>query len=419
MQIVHVSTSDAIGGASIAAHAIHRGLCDRGIESRMVVRRKETQDPTVYTLPLSPATIAAKSGRVLSRIASKLRSAEIANIQQAAFSYLSGTTSEFRFDPNALLPADLIQLNWVSNFIDWASFFRERPPVPLVWRLADMSPFTGLCHYSDGCDRFKNYCHHCPQASATGVDDVSENSFRLKQWLLSQLEPGDLTIICQSEWMAGLVSRSPILSRFSRHVIYNGVNQADFFPIEKSLARYTLGLDRNRPLVLIYGFSTEPRKGFEELVEAMNHFNLDRRHFLILGPRPWSRLHFDGWQVIESVQDRQLLRIIYSACDMMAFPSIQDNCPNAVIESIACGTPVLAFDGSGTEEIIEITKAGALSACRDFNQFVRRMMELLYDPTAIQTLQARCLPSIESRFKFENMLESYIRVYRSVLTNSV
>jgi glycosyltransferase involved in cell wall biosynthesis len=359
MRIVHLSTSDTLGGASIAAHAIHRGLSARGIESSMVVRLKATNDPFVRVQSLADSSIFRNGARLLSRLAARCTKYQ-RNSEGSAFSYLSGVASAYRFNAESLLPADLIQINWVSDFLDWWSFFSKPPSVPLVWRLADMSPFTGLCHYSDGCDRFKSLCHSCPQAAVAGVKDTSESTYRTKHKLMDRLDEKALTIVCQSEWMAGLVSESPILGRFPRHVIRNGVNTRDFWPIDKTEAR-------------------------------------------------------TGWQTVESVSDRRLLRLIYSACDLMAFPSIEDNCPNAVIESIACGTPVLAFDGSGTEEIITRSQGGWTTPCRDFKSFVDYMGHLIADSEEVRDRQAKCIAGIKAGFEFETMIDNYVAVYHDAL----
>jgi glycosyltransferase involved in cell wall biosynthesis len=323
--------------------------------------------------------------------------------------------SAYRFNAESLLPADLIQINWVSDFLDWWSFFSKPPSVPLVWRLADMSPFTGLCHYSDGCDRFKSLCHSCPQAAVAGVKDVSESTYRTKHKLMDRLDEKTLTIVCQSEWMAGLVAESPILGRFPRHVIRNGVNTRDFWPIDKTEARTALGLDTANPLVLVYGFSSEPRKGFQRLIAEIDRQKISRGKFLVLGPKPWSKFNFEGWQTVESVSDRRLLRLIYSACDLMAFPSIEDNCPNAVIESIACGTPVLAFDGSGTEEIINGSQGGWTTPCRDFRSFVDYMGHLIADSEEVRDRQAKCIAGIKAGFDFGKMIDNYVAVYHDAL----
>ena len=415
MRIVHLSTSDTLGGGSLAAHAIHRGLISRGIGSRMVVRSKGTQDQAVFLQNIGPKRFRDYASRFFVRFKNKKTYGTGKSLTHQPFSYLSGTESRYSFGPETLLPADLIQINWVSDFIDWQSFFSRRPPVPLVWRIADMSPFTGLCHYSNGCERFKEKCHHCPQAVDAGVKDISEPSFKLKQELLGRLDDCDLTLICQSEWMAGLVAASPILGRFRRYVIHNGVNRDYFFPIEKRLAKQSLGLDLDRPCVLLYGFSPEPRKGFDDLLAEIRRRQIEKHYFLVLGPKPWSVLQDEGWRTVQSVHDRRLLRLIYSSCDLMVFPSIQDNCPNAVIESIACGTPVLAFDGTGTEEIITNSDAGWTTPCRDFGRLVDRILELVDDREELISRQHKCIPGIKSGFTFEAMLDQYVGVYRAVL----
>ncbi len=413
-RIVHLSSSDTQGGAALASLGIHRELIRRGVDSTMYVGKKTSGDPSVFEIPVPKETFSGYSGRLLGRAFSKAfrnRHYRPGN----TYSYLSSAGSKYRFDPNAFQFADLIQLNWVADFLHWRSFFNQRPKIPLVWRLADMAPFTGLCHYSEDCDLFKSACRHCPQARSGAVKDSSKQSFRLKRRLLGKLEDEDLTLICQSAWMAEQVSTSSLFSRFSRRIIRNGVDESVFFPIEKEIARRALGLNLTRPIVLLCGFSGELRKGFSQILESLINNTLDKRNFLILGPAPWSRLCFEGWKTIKATDDRQILRMIYSAADFLVFPAIQDNCPNTVIESIACGTPVLAFDGSGAEEIIEVSQGGWLATCRDFNAMAQKIFELISNEAEIRRVQSQCVKGIKNSFKYEKMILSYLEVYQEVL----
>ena len=63
-----------------------------------------------------------------------------------------------------LPPCDILQLHWVSTFVDYREFFsRISRKLPIVWTLHDMNPFTGGCHYSgDRCGKFPRKLRRVP-----------------------------------------------------------------------------------------------------------------------------------------------------------------------------------------------------------------------------------------------------------------
>ncbi len=270
---------------------------------------------------------------------------------------------------------------------------------------------TGGCHYADDCEKFQSICRNCPQQPPQRHRDRAENQFRQKQEALAWLRDEDLTLVCQSEWMSGLAQSSSLLQRFDRVVIPNGVDRSVFYPIDKATARKALGIETTSPLALLCGFSGEPRKGLDRLVKSIDESRLSKQCFIMLGQSENSLSRQAGWKTFSATQDRSILRLIYSAADLIVFPSLQDNCPNTVLESMACGTPVLAFGGSGTAEIIQATGGGWLVENRQFGEIVSLLENLLNSPEKIASVACQCVPGITSHFDYDRMLDEYISLY--------
>src|SRR4051794_6267539 len=167
MTIVHLSTSDSGGGAARAAFRLHTGLRRLGHESRMLVAEKKSFDPTV-TKVSSPKDLSARIRRSLRRKKLQADHAEYAK-RPSGQELFSDDRTEYLDQPAVQLPpCDVVNLHWVAGLLDYEQFFPKLPPnlppkLPIVWRLADMNPLTGGCHYDGGCGRFTGKCGACPQ----------------------------------------------------------------------------------------------------------------------------------------------------------------------------------------------------------------------------------------------------------------
>src|SRR5262245_19724502 len=163
MKIVHISTEDISGGAARATYRLHRGLRRLGHESFMMVRNRQSDDPTV--LPFEPASdLPSRVSRRLRREWLSRAFREYSHSAPTGCEIFSDDRSEYSGDLARQIPScDVINLHWIARYLDYENFFpvvSKRTPV--VWRLADMNPLTGGCHVDEGCGRYKSGCGFCP-----------------------------------------------------------------------------------------------------------------------------------------------------------------------------------------------------------------------------------------------------------------
>src|SRR4051794_32997950 len=160
MRILHLSATDVAGGAARATYRLHTGLKRLGHDSRMLVGKKWSEDAAVDGLQ-PPRDLVSRVKRRLRRRRIEADFARYLPTRPAGLEPFSDDRTEhgpaILRQLQQLLPAHVINLHWVAGFLDHESFFDGVPrDVPLVWRLADMAPCTGGCHYDEGCGRFEN-----------------------------------------------------------------------------------------------------------------------------------------------------------------------------------------------------------------------------------------------------------------------
>jgi len=161
-------------------------------------------------------------------------------------------------------------------------------------------------------------------------------------------------------------------------VIPNGVDALKFHPWCRTAARERLGVPSG-PVLLSAGNLTR-NKGFDILIRAMQEL---RRSFpgislVILGEGPArgelealiQRLELQGVAMLRGAQDQATLPLWYSAADLFCLASAQEGCPNVILESISCGTPVVASRAGGIPEIVDSGSVGILAE-RTTPDFIR------------------------------------------------
>jgi glycosyltransferase involved in cell wall biosynthesis len=263
MKIVHLSHTDGGAGAGRAAHRIHTALRELGVDSRMLVSQKRTADPFVQAISSSglghwwvrsAEYLEARAGRALARDISIF-------LSPSHYGY-------FRPARDAVVrEADIVGTYWINGaFISPESLAAINKP--LVWRLSDVWPFTGGCHYPGTCERFQSQCGDCPQLRQPGPEDAANRLWLRKQHAWRAL---DLTVVAPSNWMAGLARRSSLFVDRRVEVIPTGVDLELYRPGDRSAARARWGLSQDRLLILFGAMSPtdDMRKGYRELRRAL------------------------------------------------------------------------------------------------------------------------------------------------------
>src|SRR5690606_2875680 len=125
-------------------------------------------------------------------------------------------------------------------------------------------------------------------------------------------------------------------------------------PHNKEFSRRVFNISSSRKVILFVSEKVENyRKGFDILREALKESDFDDDLQVISIGIPFTNQAQDG-QVFSlgTIRDDRLLALLFSAADLFILPSREDNFPNVMLESLACGTPVLSFSNGGMREVV-------------------------------------------------------------------
>ena len=349
MKILVVNSSDSVGGAARAARRLHQSLLSIGLDSKMLVQHKVYDDPSVF----GPPRKFGKGFALMRPTLDMTPNAIYAKRNGELFSNSIMPSSRLVKEINELNP-DIVHLHWINGgMISVADLSKIK--APLVWSLHDMWPFTGGCHYDNGCAGYLSTCGKCPLLGSSYSIDMSKINMRRKARAYKKIKM--LHVNALSEWLLKTAKSSSLFSGVSIGSIPNPIDTNQFSPHNKSLSRKLFGLPADKKLVLFGAMNaaTDKRKGFDLLLAALNKLDDNSDIELVVfgasamaeNERFRHRIHFIG-----NLVDDVALQLLYDACDVMVVPSVQENLSNAIMESMAVGTPVVAFNIGGNPDLI-------------------------------------------------------------------
>lgn len=296
---------------------------------------------------------------------------------------------------------DVVHLHWINfgllNIWDIGRFNR-----PIVWTLHDQWAFTGGCHYSADCKGYESQCGACPQLGSRSGWDLSRLIHSLKKSSWKNL---NLHIVTPSEWLADCARRSTLLRNFPITVIPNSIDPRFYFPRNKNEVRQKLGLPIDKKIILFgaEGAFTDPRKGGVDFVKMASRVLLEQseRCFFATFGEPCqlgTRLGYPGIKEFGRVSDEMALAELYSAADVVVVPSSEDNFPNTILESHACGTRVVAYAVGGIPEMIPSNLYGNTVPYGDISKLAEAVeREIFQTPDEWElhhSVQMRCGQSV-------------------------
>lgn len=415
MRILHLAMHEDTG-AGRAAMRLHEGLLQLKEDSLVLTGRKTSNLKSVYRPSFLNSTLKETQFIVVNKVVSRKL-----NAKSGVFS-TNVTPSRLLKQIKALKP-DVINLHWVGwEFIRIEDL--KKLGVPIVWTLQDMWPFTGGCHYAQTCDRYTQSCGHCPELNSHQQRDLSNWVWQRKAKAWKNL---DLTIAAPSQWIADCAQKSSLFKTLQVEVIPFCLNTQKYRPISQKTARDALNLPENKLLILFGALraTDDYRKGFHLLQAAIQELNLSgwgtKAEIAVFGsPEPENPIDL-GFKIhyLDHLSDDLSLALVYSAADVMIVPSLQESFGQTASESLACGTPVVAFRATGLKDIIDHQVNGYLVEPYQIDDLARGIAWVLEDTDRRQRLRQNAREKAETSFSLNLQAQQYVALYSKLLERNL
>lgn len=426
VRVGHIS-SYSFGGAATAARRLHDGLVASGIDSRFWHSSDPANghvDSRFATLPVIPQVTHPllkplfKHWDKLSRRRARQDWRKHLEHRPAGFEVFSpAQLFKDSFADLKAMDCDLLHLHWVAFLVDYPSFFASIPSrMPIVWTLHDQAPFTGGCHYSSGCDRFRSGCGSCPQVAMSSDDDVSKYSWDVKR---KALRGHRLHVVTPSRWLGELAQQSPLWPKTTQFsVIPYGLDLKVHREVDRMSVRREFGIAAT-DFTFVFGAEdiANRRKGMPHLAQALAQLEpRENWHALVFGdgelPKlpTWLSVHRLGY-----VRDDARKVACLSAGDVFVLPSLEDNQPQTGLEALACGTPVVAFSAGGIPEYVRENETGWLAPTGDVIGLARQLDVAANSIEHRQALRISSRRMMEREFPLELQAERMLDLYSQML----
>jgi glycosyltransferase involved in cell wall biosynthesis len=450
LRVLHVNTHDTRGGAAQAAWKLHTAYPERGITSWMAVKRKSSSDPNVFVVPneenrplptrvLKGLADGLRRSNPLARATSRLlrRAAEPSRCRD-----LDRGIEDFHYPGSwkllDLLPGapDVVHChNLHGGYFDLRALPTIGEAAPVILYLHDAWTLSGHCAYSYGCDRWMKGCGSCPDLTIHPAvrRDATAFNWTRKRDIFARLP---LHVATPSRWLMDRVERSLLWpSVADSRVIPYGIDLSVFRPGSRREARDALDVPQDGAVVLLTadGIRGNTRKDYATaraaVEEAAVRLAGDRELLLLaLGERSApERIGRATVRFVPFQGDPAVVAEHYRAADLFLHPAREDNFPNAVLEALGCGTPVVASAVGGVPEQVRSLVAGPwmtgesdpatgiLVQAGDSGAMATAIERLLSDEPLREQLGRNGAADARERFSLERYADDFVAWYGEIL----
>lgn len=234
--------------------------------------------------------------------------------------------------------------NLHGNYVNLVKIleYTAKNHIKAVFTVHDFYLFTGRCAYPFECPNWLHGCGNCKykhRYPKTLFFDKSKKLLEEKIRLLKEINP---VIVCPSKWIMNEIKKSQ-LSFCKCELINNGIEmQNDYEP--------KVRISNNKIILLGIASPWDERKGLNVFNELAKRLDPNKYEIRLVGLEDSNETNSNIVRFKKMNKSDVLKRI--EECDVFINPSIADNFPTTNLEVISMGKPIIAYDISGTAEVV-------------------------------------------------------------------
>lgn len=411
MKVLHLSHSDGKSGAGIAARRIHEALNNNRHlqESRLNVNRKFNNIPNTFCNENLFHKFIIFTKLYIERLIIRL-----IDYSDQNFHSISLFPSKLDSQINNL-DFEIVNLHWVHHeMISIESIGRINKPI--VWTLHDAWSFSSTSHYpKDNLKKNSIKNNYFKKKFILDVIDKWCVKRKIKSW------DKPIQIVCPSSWLAENARNSFLMKNWKISIIPNPINTRIFRPIKKKEAREILKIPFDEKLLAFGAIDgiKDLRKGGDLLISSLKFLHKINKEFSLItfgkSDSFFKNLDLDIASYNQGfISSEEHLALIYSAADILIMPSRMESFGQVASESMACGTPVIAFSSTGIKDIIDNNQNGFLINKFNCHKMASKINYLLKNESLMKSFQIKCREKAIKEWSYEKVSNQYIKLYKTL-----
>ena len=418
MKVLLVNASDSKGGAAIVARRLLHALnAQNGVQAKMLVAEKSTDDADVIALP-KHWWLKKALDRFVVWVANGFSKKGLWLTDGGFFGNDITKRKEFH-------EADVIHLHWVNQgFLGTKDIEKVlRSGKKIVWTMHDMWVSTAICHYAGECEKYKTTgCAHCPQLLRPQKETLSERTWQKK---LSYYKDANLHLVPCSSWMGGHAKSSLLTKHLPVTVIPNSFSPTKrptpalqrptpTLPVREgeTIRTATPSLTGRAGVGLLVAFSAAridtEIKGFDDFLAALQHLKhrKDVEIILVGGINDESLLQQIPLPYRYLGYQKDMLSV-YASVDCVVNSSRYETLPTTIVEAQAVGTTPVAYRQSGATDLIIDGETGYFAEYRNAESLAAAIEKAIDHPIDPVKLKQHVVDSYSPDVIAKRHLEIY------------
>ena len=308
---------------------------------------------------------------------------------------------------------DVVQLfNIHGYYINSYRFLRylKKKKVKTVYSMLDEYPYLGRCCYAFECEKYKNGCKNCKVDRKQYPGTLLFRNGRLAYLLKKSIYSGfDSISFTGPEWVIKRARESSLLSNAKFDIVDEIVDtESMYYPRDVEAIRKELGIDEDKIVFFDACVYSDSRKGGKYYLEAAKRIADDKYIFIHVG--------YDGnredlpynYIAIPYEKNQNKLAEYFSIADCYVCTSMADTMPNACLDSLACGTPIIGFEITGVPYTAD-NKCGRFVKAGDVDALV---IELKNTKKKDAEISAYCRNYALHRYSVKVFYEKLMNIYK-------
>jgi glycosyltransferase involved in cell wall biosynthesis len=460
LRILQVSKQDQGGGANNVAWNLFRAYRDEGLLTWLAVDKKISDDRDVLVIPneellMNWTRLWRRTQTYFEALDGQMRSAwrfsrwarfiadpakwidEQRGIEDFGFPGTWGLLELANPRPDIVHCHNLHSQYFDLRALPWLS-----SRAPLFLTLHDAWMLSGHCAHSFNCERWQTGCGNCPDLNIYPAvkRDATDYNWRRKREIYSKSR---LYVSTPSRWLMSKVEASILAPAIiEAKVIPYGIDLSVFRPARKDQARVLVDLPEDSKLILFAanGIRHNVFKDYQTMRKVIGivaeHLQANNVLFVALGDdAPEERVGKARVRFVKYQKDPAVVARYYQAADVYLHAARVDTFPNTILESLACGTPVVATAVGGIPEQVKGLRiagleaygwnsygikdaTGMLSPEGDAEAMAASVERLLNDSPLRNRLSENASRDARSRFDLRRQVDDYLEWYGEILGKS-